>query len=118
MPYSTEIRQGLLLLRHKGNVTQEEVETTRAEVLELVRLHKLSRVIIDLREVTSDVDSDALRSVMEANAKVVPPRPHAAVIVRDDQHPQLRFIEDFAVSRGMPVRVFVSEDDAMDWLAG
>jgi hypothetical protein len=73
-------------------------------------------VIIDFRGVTGDADPNDLRLFMEDNSKVTPPRPHAAIIVREDQHSQFRFIEDFAVSRGMPIRVFVDEDAALSWL--
>jgi hypothetical protein len=118
MPYTTAIKKGFLLVRHEGEVTASEARAARMEAIGLVRENRISRIVVDLREVTGEADSDELRLVMEGNAEVKPPRPHAAVIVREDQYPKLRFIEDFAVSRGMPIRVFVAENEAMSWLEG
>ena len=117
MPFSTDLRKDYLLVRHEGEVTPSEAEMARKEALRLVRSNKLSKVVVDIRDVTGEADPDDLRLVMEGNAKITPPRPHAAIVVREDQYSQFRFIEDFAVSRGMPIRVFVDEDAALSWLA-
>jgi hypothetical protein len=116
MPFSTETRKDFVLIRHEGEVTPDEINAARIEALRLVRTNGLSRLIIDIRDTTGDADPKDLRNMMEDNAKVTPPRPHAAVVVRADQYPTFRFIEDFAVSRGMPIRVFVDENEAMNWL--
>ena len=116
MPFTADLKTGYVLVRHEGEVTPEEAEAASAEALRLTRLHKLSRVIVDMRDVTNEADPEDLRSVMETNAKVTPPRPHAAIIVREDQYTGFRFIENFAVSRGMPIRVFVDLDAALSWL--
>ena len=117
MPFSAELKEGFVLVRHEGVVTPEEAEASSVEALRLARMNKVSRVIVDLRGVTNEPDPRDLRSVMEGTAEITPPRPHAAIIVREDQHPQFRFIEDFAASRGMPIRVFIDEDEAVNWLA-
>ena len=117
MPFSADLKEGLVLIRHEGIVTPEEAEASSAEALRLTRSNKISRVIVDLRGVTNEPDPRDLRLVMEGNAQITPPRPHAAIIVREDQWEQFRFIEDFAASRGMPIRVFVDEDEAVSWLA-
>ena len=115
MPFSAEAKRDYVLLRHEGEVTPDEINAARIEVLRLVRTSGLSRMIIDVRDATSEATIKELRAMMEDNAKVAPPRPHAAVVVRADQYPTFRFSEDFAVSRGMPIRVFVDEDQAMQW---
>jgi hypothetical protein len=106
-----------VLARHEGEVAPDAAAQGSEEVLHLARENDISRIVVDIRSMTGATDPSDLRSFMEANAEVTPPRPHAAVLVREDQHPQFRLIEDFAVSRGMPVRVFVDEAAAMNWLA-
>jgi hypothetical protein len=116
MPFSTELKDGYLLVRHEGEVTLEEAQHAGAEALRLVESNQLTRVLVDIRRVTGDADPGDLRAMMEGHAKVLPPRPHAAIVVRADQLPAFRFVEDFAISRGMPIRVFVDEREALDWL--
>ena len=116
MPFWTDLKKDFVLLSHQGEVTLQEAAAARIEMLRLVRLNNLSKVVIDVRNVTGEADPSDLRTLMEENAKVEPPRPHAAIVVRDDQYAQFKFIEDFAVSRGMPIRVFTNEREAFDWL--
>ena len=117
MPYSVELKKKFVFVHYEGEVTPEESEASSGEVLRFARQSELPRVVIDIRDVIGEPSPQDLRSLMEANAEVTPPRPHTAFIVREDQYARFRFIEDFAVSRGMPIRVFVDEDEALNWLA-
>jgi hypothetical protein len=117
MSFTAVTNKDFVLLRHEGEITPAEVDEARIEAFRLVETSGLSRLVIDIRGVTGEADPVDLRAMMETNAEVKPPRPHAAIVVREDQYPRFRFIEDFAVSRGMPIRVFVDEAEAMRWLA-
>lgn len=117
MPFTAELRDGYVFIRHEGDVTLAEAQAASGEALRLARQNKSSRIMVDIRGAGGDADPQDLRTLMESNAEVTPPRPHAAILVREDQYRRFRFIEDFAVSRAMPIRVFVSEDEASDWLA-
>lgn len=116
MPYTLRIENDYVLIEHRGVMTLDEIEASRPEVLRLALEHQVIRVLVDVTAVTNRLSHEGMRASMDGHAKVTPPRPHAALVGRPDQEEDLRLIESQAVSRGMPIRAFLSKADALQWL--
>ena len=116
MPVAIEVKYDYVVLKYSGKVTATEVEAARPRILQVIAEHNMSKLCVDWRDAERVISSDEQRAYMEANAKIAPPRPHTAVLGRPDQQGDLKFIEDFSVARGMPIRAFTEEQAALSWL--
>lgn len=116
MPVDIVVDTDYAVLSYSGVVTVAGVAAVRDRILEVIQQNNMSKLCVDLRSAEQILSGNDLRATMENNAEVVPPRPHTAVLGRADQQTELKFIEDFAVARGMPIRAFVDEEAALSWL--
>lgn len=116
MPVAIELKSDYAVVKYSGKVTAAEVEATRPRILKVIAENDMSKLCVDWRDAERVISRDETRAYMEANAAVAPPRPHTAVLGRADQQTDLKFIEDFSVARGMPIRAFTDERAALSWL--
>jgi hypothetical protein len=117
MAYELTVVSDYAWLRYFGPTNMDEIETARPEVMRLLRTHNLIKLVVDIREVTSEFSSADARRIMAESAEVEPPRPNAAVVGRADQSAHLALIRSLSAQHGLPVRVFTELDEAVSWLS-
>jgi hypothetical protein len=116
MPYAVRIENDHILVEHSGVMIEDEVAAARLEALRLAAQQRVMRVLVNVTAVTNRLSHASMKAIMDGHATVMPPRPRAALVGRPDQEQDLRLIESQAVSRGMPIKVFLRNADALQWL--
>ena len=117
MPYEVIPKDDYVLVRHFGNLTMDEIEAARPQVLDAVKVYSVWKVVVDVTEATNVFEPADTRQIALDNADVSPPRPTAAVVGRPDQLGHLSLMESLSVSRGLPIKTFTDMQSALDWLA-
>jgi hypothetical protein len=74
------------------------------------------RILLDCRRMGGTMSVIDRYEVAEYGARVIPSRIKVAMLGRQDQILPDRFFEAAAVSRGVHVRLFTREDEALRWL--
>ncbi len=113
----TEIKQGYIKFIVSGEQTLENNTELVFHVLEACVENKIKRVLIDIRGIFGQpgVLSDyelANISAKEARGLVQ----KAALIYRQENHEYTSFFETATRNRGVNLRVFLDEGEALKWL--
>lgn len=107
---------GFALVKWRGAATPAEIERSGVEVIDLAAKEGLSRVLVDVVDISNRLSVTDLFLSTVAHSRLGPPRPRAALLGRTDQQRELNLIETVAFNRGMPIKAFTDADDAMAWL--
>ena len=116
---------GRLNVTAKGNFSLKEAERTFVEMIQAVARHKVSKVLVDGREVVGDPETMerfyygefAARTVWDfAERKEIPLLPRFAYVLKEPVLDPKRFGETVAVNRGMRVKCFEEVGEAVEWL--
>ena len=117
MPYQiSQNSDPYIRVTWSGVITPADIQISTIEVFGRTVEDGLDKVLVDVRSITNTLSTSDLFFTTEAQAKLGPPRPHAALLGRADQKPELEFIESVGVNRGMPLKSFTSEPEALAWL--
>jgi hypothetical protein len=118
MPYEITTRDDdhYEVVKWTGNATREELLASGVEAVELAGRLGIQRILIDVVDVANRLNVTELFLATDAHSKLGPPRPRAALLGRSDQERELRFIETVGFNRGMPIKAFTDEKQAMSWL--
>ena len=108
--------EGIITLRPRGSVTPDEVIESLEEVGRVSEETGIERLLVDAGEIDSmpsTIDVFELTSGFPRSLGM-------AVLVpdRSDLIEKLRFGENVGVNRGVPVRLFDSLREAVEWLLG
>jgi len=115
MPCDFSAEKDFLLVRYSGEITFDEIQTSRADFLGYAAGQGLRKVLIDITDLTRLLSPTELRLAIALHADSPPPRPHIAVVGQPEQMDHLAVVEGLAVSRGMPLKVFASRKAAIAW---
>jgi len=96
--------------------TSSAMQRVGVEALKCAEEHSLSRMIVDLSDVTSHLEVGVLYLGTADHALLGPPRPRVALLGRSDQWRELELVENTGANRGMPIRSFVDRASALEWL--
>lgn len=107
---------GYVLVNQTGEITVAEIDQARPRILELATAGGAMKILVDVRGTTNKLSTIEYFSITERTAKADLPRPRAAFVCRPDQFGDVSFIETVAVNRGLPLKVFLSQEEALHWL--
>ena len=120
MPYNIEVkeREGYILVDQSGEVSVTEVDEIRTRVFELVGIHRLLKVLVDVRKITNELSVTESFNVTVDHVKFKTsfPKPRACLIVRPDQYEAAKFIQTVGENRGLPIKTFTDLDAGLRWL--
>lgn len=124
MNLTTEIKPDHLLVTFEGTV-EENFPTRFPELLfETVIAHKSSKVLVDLRKVEGTLTVMQRYTMGETGAEKFQsalsdgkiPVSRFSLVANPPLMAPDKFGEKVATNRGMPVRIFSSFQEALDWL--
>ena len=108
--------KGYILVDQTGEITVAEIDESRPRIRQSVAENGVLRVLVDVRGTANKLSTIEYFSVTERYVAEGFPRPRAALVCRPDQFGDVSFIESVAVNRGLPLKVFISEEEALQWL--
>jgi len=121
MDYELEINQddGFVTARLSGARRPDSLIEAAAEITADCRGWGIFRVLIDVRKMTGELDT---LETFDVAGRGIPNRTEArrlvrsAILDRAENIHRIRFFETVAVNRGLTVKVFDGEADAVRWL--
>jgi hypothetical protein len=121
MDYELEIDRdaGFVTARLAGVRRPDSLIEAAAEITADCRDRGIFRVLIDVREMTGQLDT---LETFDVAGRGIPNRTEArrlirsAILDRTENIQRIRFFETVAVNRGLTVKVFDDETDAVRWL--
>lgn len=118
MPYEISLRDGgrCAAVKWSGTISPAEIQASSVAIIDRAKREGFRKIVVDVSAITNQLSLADLYFSTEAQAKLGPPRPRAAIFGRPDQEQELRFIENVGTTRGMPIRTFTSEAEALNWL--
>ena len=117
--YRIAIENGIIRVEPRGLAYYEFVREMLAKVAEVASSTQHARLLFDLRETNYSDDSlvSTIRHVEEAEEVGLGPDFRVAVVGLAND-PMLQYVEDVSVNRGLQLRAFSDEDEAVKWLHG
>jgi hypothetical protein len=103
-------------VKWSGAISAAEIQASSVAIIDQAKRDGFSKVVVDVSALTNRLSLAELYFSTEEQSKLGPPRPRAAILGRPDQEQELRFIENVGTTRGMPIRAFTSEAEALRWL--
>jgi hypothetical protein len=121
MDYELEIDQGagFVTARLSGVRRPDSLLTAAAEITTSCRERGVFRLLIDVRTMTGKLDT---LETFDVAGRGIPNRTEArrlvrsAILDRTENIERIRFFETVAVNRGLRVKVFDDEAEAVRWL--
>lgn len=118
MPYELNVNResGIIELRSFGSVSREEVIESMKEIVHLSTEIGIVLLLVDSRQTTAmpnTIDVFDVTSKFPRSIKM-------AILVSADSELMESYLfgETVGLNRGIPIRVFVSESEALEWLKG
>ena len=118
MAYSLDISDdGLVRVRHNGDVDRDALWRACLEAADLVTAGKARGVLMSFHHATVAIDLTGLYELSEDNCDRMPPGTRMAVVCGARCDGQLRrFVEDVHANRGGLLRTFDRPGEAVRWL--
>jgi hypothetical protein len=118
-------QSGLLRIDASGEFSLEDAKQAFLEMLKAVGLHKAEKILLDARNVKGK-PGDLERfyygefAARENHRMVVEHKivPRFAYVIHEPLRDPTRLGETVAVNRGMNVKTFETQEDALEWLTG
>jgi hypothetical protein len=105
---------GIIKVRSYGVVSRDDVEASMNSTREIMEQKGIKKVIVDT------LDQEAMPGITDIFAlfSTLPGDLRAALLVRKNQATSdgQRFAETVSLNRGIQVRIFQSEEEALPWL--
>ncbi len=112
------IEGGIIRVELVGVAHYDFTRDMLSKVGEVAASTQHAKLLFDLRQTDySDAVVTTIRHVEEAEAVGLGPKFRVALIGFADD-PMLQYVEDVSVNRGLQVRAFCDEQEAVDWLHG
>ena len=116
MPYELKVNleSGIIELRAYGSTSRDEVIESMGEVKRLSGETGIKRLFVDSRQVDSmpsTIDQFELTRKFPRFLKMA-----VLIPVETELTATYKFGETVGVDRGVPIRVFISETEAIEWL--
>jgi hypothetical protein len=106
----------VIQLKHAGEVTVRELEQGREAAVEALKTAGYKRLLVDVRAVETDLTMMEHFSFTTSHIGILPIELKTAVLIRPDYTATAGFVEDVAVNRGISLKVFTDERNALIWL--
>lgn len=125
MRQEMRFESGLLRVAASGPFSLEEAQRTFLEMLEAVGRHRAEKVLFDGRQVTGNPEVmerfyygrfAADETVRLTRERDLSRAPRFAYVLHEPVRDPRRFGENVAVNRGMILKVFVTLEEAVEWL--
>ncbi len=117
MPETLTIRDDLIVVESFGVVTSEDLSASLREVFEQLKQGGPTRVYVDATRAEEYPDTFPLFEFGTDLAAMVR-RLKFAVVCTPVVETKMRFLETVTTNRGLRVKLFPSEAEAMAWLSG
>lgn len=119
VPYAirVEVRPAYLIVRARGTLTASVDRRLNLETAEACRLHKRSRVLIDvsrMKGAPTTLEDYETASTLDTRWGEVVAR--AAMLDSPEFATENHFFETVALNRGYILKTFTREDQAIEWL--
>ena len=107
--------RGIIKVESYGIVSTEDIENSIGKVREILTERGLNKILVDTTRQETVPGTAALFDLFST----FPRNLKAALLSRESQITveDLRFVENVSVNRGIFVRVFHTEDEALGWLS-
>ncbi len=115
MPEKMTVREDLIVIDSYGVVTLEDMSATLDAVFDQLQRGGPTRVYVDATRAEAYPDTFPLFEFGTELAALVKPLKFA-VVCAPAVETEMRFLETVATNRGLPVRLFPTEEEAMRWL--
>ena len=118
MPFEISIFKegGYIRIRHYGEISVAEIGDARNAAIKKVLRHFIFKILVDVCEVTNKLSTLDAFSATSDHSKIKRPGLRGAIVAREDQMEDARFMENVAVNRGMNIRAFHDMERALSWL--
>lgn len=107
-----DLDTGLIRVRAWGQGTIDEWNASKTRVLELHARHGASMLLVDTREQQKAPNTAELFDFGTHWPREI----RLAILVGESTKSDQHFLETVAVNRGLPIRIFSSEVEALAWL--
>ena len=105
-------RSQLIRVRAWGRDTIQDWESSKAKVMKLYACHGCRRLLVDTCEQES---APGTIEIFDFGTNW-PSDIRCAIVVGERTHDQQQFLETVACNRGLPIKVFASDNEALQWL--
>jgi len=116
MPYELNVNReaGIIELRSFGSVSKAEVIEVMKEVVHLSTEIGIVLLLVDSRQTRAMPNTIDMFDVTSKFPRAI----KMAILVSEDNELMESYLfgETVGVNRGIPIRVFVSESEALEWL--
>ncbi len=115
--YTISEDQSVIRVLYMGQTSYETSSNMMRDVAEVIARTGLKKLLFDIRD-AKGTGSYALpiQHVEEAPSMGFTPMLRSAIIGAPKDQVMLKYIEDVSVNRGMQVRTFTDEEQALSWL--
>lgn len=118
MPYEVShiAEDGYLRIVHRGAGDPAEYRSAHLHLAELLAAHKLTKLLVDVREVTNKIPVSSLFWLISSLPDIFPTRCRISIIVNPGVQTDAGFVENVAQNRGLDLRNFHTHEEALEWL--
>ena len=113
----TIVEKDYLKLIVSGEQTHEDNRALVVKIIESCVEHKLGQVVVDIRGLRGQPgvisDYELATFSVEQGLSVIK---KAALVYRQENYEFTSFFETVAINRGLNVKIFVEEDEAVAWI--
>ena len=104
-------------VKHVGEVTYRELEAARDKIKDILCEKKLIKIFVDLREMTPVLEKVEKICFIGSHSDVYPENIRISVVVPNILYESDRFVDELADLLDINHRLFLSKDEAIEWLS-
>lgn len=116
MPYLTKVSSKLIIVRHSGDVICQELSDAAQEVEASIEPMNLPYLLVDVREVNSFPDPNEYLLWLQQRRRQSPLVERLSFVTNKVHSNTIEAIALEHIKRGINVRVFCGELEALKWL--
>ena len=118
MPYKVEKVDNYVHIKAHGQYGFNDASGSQNEALNFIKSDNLERILVDISEIENEFSFSESMQIISRVPEVFPRHVKHAVIFSETtlRNMTAGFSDNFSSNRGINVRVFDKEDDALDWL--
>ncbi len=118
MPYKVEKIQNYVYIKAYGKYGFEDASGSQNEALQFIKNDKLERILVNIAEIENEFSVTESVQIISRVPEVFPHYVKHAVIFSETALRDITaiFSDNFSFNRGINVRVFDNENDALNWL--
>jgi hypothetical protein len=114
-----EVVNGCMFYRPTGEVTLERVTELAIEAIAYAREHNIHKLVYNTTGLSGYAPPTIMQryDAVERCARVAMGKVHVALVTRHERMDDLKFHEAVGFNRGLSTNVFLTEWEALQWLA-